>query len=671
MIGFGGKILESLIQRADKARDETRWQDAIDLYKTYLSKRPWNGGIYVELGYCLRRAGQLDTADKALRRAVWLSPRLAPARLQLGHLRKQQGRLPEAINCYRDALKRNPALTEAINELANMRADTAETEPRRLWPGIFRAPMLRGDDRLDELEQRNTHITRQVGILLEQHSIVRALGVESARQRKVVDELVQRMRTSDAALDNRIAPLEKTTAKIMSHFEKLLEQLAVVRSLSVETRRLRESYSGLEASLNSGLESGRESYSGLEASLNSGLESGLGQIEMRVVARHDSLAGRVNRIGKQFDDRIGELDLSVSDRLGVVIKSVSGIAATVSALEQKFPSSAPFDKVQRRMETIEGELANLVAMAQFDARLHAHSGAIDTRFDDMGQKIEARIAHVCEDIAQLQDMKQQLGAAIAQSLPTSRFESFAGQANDMLRYLTGRIEFVRREILYEFYHGRQMNGAAAQSLAGTLVAEPIVKSPEKIETARERGLALNVGCGHIALDGFINVDRRDLPGVDVVAEADALPFQPATVAHIHSAHLLEHFPEEALKRTLLPHWKDLLGPGGRLTAVVPDGKAMLAHYAEGTYPFSEFREVLFGAQDYVGDYHYNLLTPESLTELLREAGFDRVRINAEGRRNGSCYEFEIEGYSNATTRPETPMLQSRGGRSRKRNAKRG
>jgi len=82
-------------------------------------------------------------------------------------------------------------------------------------------------------------------------------------------------------------------------------------------------------------------------------------------------------------------------------------------------------------------------------------------------------------------------------------------------------------------------------------------------------------------------------------------------------------------------------PGGAFRAVVPDGEAMLAGVAGGNYSFSDFREVLFGAQDYDGDFHFNLFTPDSLCGLLEEAGFKDIRVNARARPNGKCFEFEI------------------------------
>lgn len=202
--------------------------------------------------------------------------------------------------------------------------------------------------------------------------------------------------------------------------------------------------------------------------------------------------------------------------------------------------------------------------------------------------------------------------------------------------LWDRIEFVRREILYEMSHGSEFSRTQAETRTTRILDE------EKVARFREQGaLRLNLGCGHIALDGYINVDMRELPNVDVAAAVDALPFEEGTVDEVFSAHLIEHFPQEELRRKLLPYWYACLKPGGRFGAVTPDAAAMIAAAGAGTYGFEDFREVLFGTQDYEGDYHFNLLTPDSMTTLLQEAGFVDVEVPVAGRRNGKCFEFEI------------------------------
>jgi hypothetical protein len=105
--------------------------------------------------------------------------------------------------------------------------------------------------------------------------------------------------------------------------------------------------------------------------------------------------------------------------------------------------------------------------------------------------------------------------------------------------------------------------------------------------------------------------------------------------------LLEHFPQEQLSRELLPYYRNLIKPGGQFHAVVPDAGAMIREYNKGNYPYDDMREVMYGAQDYDGDFHFNMFTPDSLSKLLVDAGFSNPTIMASGRKNGRCYEFEI------------------------------
>jgi len=202
--------------------------------------------------------------------------------------------------------------------------------------------------------------------------------------------------------------------------------------------------------------------------------------------------------------------------------------------------------------------------------------------------------------------------------------------------LSERLEFVRRELFFEIKYGRPERREDKPEIMR-------IVDQGKVDAAIRSGLRLNVGCGHVPLQGYVNVDMRAVPGVDVVAGLDDLPFEAGTVREISSTHVLEHFPQEMLRRRLLPYWYGLLAPGGLFRAVVPDAKAMMSHYAAGTYGFEEFREVFFGAQDYEGDFHYNMFTPESISKLLAEAGFVDVAIPVEGRRNGKCFEFEVTG----------------------------
>ena len=211
--------------------------------------------------------------------------------------------------------------------------------------------------------------------------------------------------------------------------------------------------------------------------------------------------------------------------------------------------------------------------------------------------------------------------------------------------LRDRIEFARTEALFELR--AKLPGGSIPAVPGTTPAMTVVArilAPEKLRAMQAAGaLRLNIGCGHVPLEGYLNTDMRELPGVAVVADAASLPFDPGMVAEIHCAHLLEHFPLEHLRRVVLPHWRALLRPGGVLRAIVPDAEAMLADFAAREMSFDDLREVTYGLQEYEGDYHYTMFAHDQLAGLLREAGFVDIAFAAQGRRKGKCREMEITG----------------------------
>lgn len=209
--------------------------------------------------------------------------------------------------------------------------------------------------------------------------------------------------------------------------------------------------------------------------------------------------------------------------------------------------------------------------------------------------------------------------------------------NAQLRNAEHRIEFIRSEAMYEMQvSSYRMGGRVSPSRT-----VPRLINAAKVDAMRAEGLRLNVGCGHIQLDDYINVDRRALPGIDIVADANDIPFEENELTEIRSSHLVEHFTSHILERVLLPHWSALLKPGGILTTIAPDGAAMLKAVNSGEIEFEDFREVLFGAQDYDGDFHYNMVTPITFSKSLKTAGFKNITEEYVGKRNGKCFEFKI------------------------------
>jgi predicted SAM-dependent methyltransferase len=304
-----------------------------------------------------------------------------------------------------------------------------------------------------------------------------------------------------------------------------------------------------------------------------------------------------------------------------------------AGLQQRLDSLR--DTLQTQADASRDELQSQFAASRDELRgqIEAGNAELQGRIDSGNAELQGKIDSGSAELrAQMEGATQWL----------QRLESEArgdvGTLKESVSYLLGRVEFVRRELMFEMRYGASAPGGGEDSLK----ADTAILSADKLEAARrESRVRLNLGCGHIALDGYLNVDRRALPGVDIVAEVDQLPFEANQVDEIFSAHLLEHFPQEQLVRQLLPYYHSLIKNGGQFHAVVPDAEAMIHAYSNGGYPYEDMREVLYGGQDYDGDFHFNMFTPESLSKMLTEAGFATPTIVASGRKNGRCYEFEI------------------------------
>ncbi len=78
---------------------------------------------------------------------------------------------------------------------------------------------------------------------------------------------------------------------------------------------------------------------------------------------------------------------------------------------------------------------------------------------------------------------------------------------------------------------------------------------------------LNLGCGHEILDGYINLDRAALEGVDVVHDLAQLPlpFPNQEFDEILCNNILEHVQYIDVLREL----HRIMKPGGRLKICVP------------------------------------------------------------------------------------------------------
>jgi O-antigen biosynthesis protein len=111
---------ESILARADRARDARQWPLAARLYCEALDRNPNNPPIWVQYGHALKESGQLVNAEAAYRRALAHDSNVADWRLQLGHVLKIQGKTGQAQTAYLRAFALDPLLGDSLFELGEL-----------------------------------------------------------------------------------------------------------------------------------------------------------------------------------------------------------------------------------------------------------------------------------------------------------------------------------------------------------------------------------------------------------------------------------------------------------------------------------------------------------------------------------------------------------------------
>jgi len=98
----------SLINEADRLRQDKNFEEAALKYKAALSLDSNSAYAYNCLGYALSNQGKLEEAIASYRQALQIDPNYANAHCNLGVALYNQGKLDDGIACYRQALQIDP-----------------------------------------------------------------------------------------------------------------------------------------------------------------------------------------------------------------------------------------------------------------------------------------------------------------------------------------------------------------------------------------------------------------------------------------------------------------------------------------------------------------------------------------------------------------------------------
>jgi predicted SAM-dependent methyltransferase len=155
--------------------------------------------------------------------------------------------------------------------------------------------------------------------------------------------------------------------------------------------------------------------------------------------------------------------------------------------------------------------------------------------------------------------------------------------------------------------------------------------------ARKNGdVRLHVGAGNNRLDGWLNTDILPHLSPLFLDATHSFPVKDGTVAYIFSEHFIEHVPREAAYRFFRESIR-VLKPEGVLRVSTPDAEALAKAYLNNTeqavllnernrrmgYPYNSYPIDILNTA-FKEDLHVCLYDAQTLEQLLRQAGFERI-----------------------------------------------
>lgn len=156
----------------------------------------------------------------------------------------------------------------------------------------------------------------------------------------------------------------------------------------------------------------------------------------------------------------------------------------------------------------------------------------------------------------------------------------------------------------------------------------------------EKVIKLNLGCGIDLQPGYINIDIRVLPGIDMVLDiSEGLPFVNETVDFIWAVHVIEHVRPQKLK-FVLKECHRVLKINGILIVYCPNGRAIVKDYMTGKINAVECSGYLMGRQNYADNTHRIFFDIDRLEEEVKAVGF-RIMKTELNRTEGKSYPYDI------------------------------
>lgn len=142
-------------------------------------------------------------------------------------------------------------------------------------------------------------------------------------------------------------------------------------------------------------------------------------------------------------------------------------------------------------------------------------------------------------------------------------------------------------------------------------------------------IKLNLGCGEVLLNDFINIDIREDVLPDVCCDISNLSqFKSNSVDYILAHDVVEHFSHRQVW-DVLQEWVRVLKVGGEIEIQVPSidrifekrDETIKNHNGDSSKRFSQ---LIFGGQDYPSNFHTLAITKEFFRLMEKRLGLALV-----------------------------------------------
>lgn len=147
---------------------------------------------------------------------------------------------------------------------------------------------------------------------------------------------------------------------------------------------------------------------------------------------------------------------------------------------------------------------------------------------------------------------------------------------------------------------------------------------KKVEKAKPL-LRLNLGCGYVKLEGFVNIDNREEVGPDLVCDIlQGLPYGDGEIIHVRAYDFLEHIPMDSTIKVIEDIYRVLV-PGGIFEHFTPSTDGRGAFQDPNHRSFWNSNSWLYYVED---DYRklYNIKAKFKILSLENKMTDSRMNI---------------------------------------------